>query len=395
MTVAALLALDWTAQQASTVPWAQAELPGIYAYVSLASVTSLVPAVTLAERRDAVRRHRDIIDLSPVGYVAASRDGVILAVNGALATMLGYDAPSDLISRNIVAACYVDPSDHERLFAQADMLGATMTGEAKWKRRDGSHVDVLIRGRLVQDAMGNAVRSEAFVDDVTAERRAARAEAEHRVRMARLSRALQRLEETERGRIARDLHDRMGQSLSAVKLALNAAAKTAPSAPLAEASDMVDFAIGEARRLSFELRPTVLDDLGLAAAVTAYVRGRAAAAGFGAEVAITYDPEGVKPGVEDACYRIIQEAVHNVVLHADACRVSVRLERSANAVSIVVTDDGRGFDERTLHERGVSMSALGILGMTERAALLGGTLAVRSAPQRGTTVTARIPLEPA
>lgn len=367
----------------------------VYVYLGMASVTALVPAATLAERALTEEWYRQIVELAPVGFVSTSPEGRVLVANSALAAMLGYARPQDLVSQDIAVACYACPTERGRVVRTLGNESEILVVESVFRRRDGARIDVKLHKRAVLDAAGRVVRHDTFVHDVSAEQDAWRAEQQQRRRLQKLSAALLQLQEAERTRISRELHDRMGQSLTAVKLAITAAAMTAPGAPLAEAAAMVDDAISDARALAFDLRPAALDDLGLAAAVSSYVRRRATAAGMEAQVSITYDHEGVSPDVEHACYRIIQEALLNVVRHSGARLVRVRLVRSPSSVAITVADDGCGFDDGILAAGASPVATLGILGMTERAALLGGTCEIRSAPGRGTTVTATFPLQAA
>jgi two-component system, NarL family, sensor histidine kinase UhpB len=196
-------------------------------------------------------------------------------------------------------------------------------------------------------------------------------------------------QEEERARVARDLHDEVNQSLTGLLLRLEAAREAAPpelEGELAETKALANQAMGELLSLARQLRPTALDDLGLAAAIEGQV-GR-----LGGEIETSLEVEGdfsdLGGDAQLVVYRVAQEALSNAARHSGAGRVEVRLRRTeAGGVRLEVSDDGRGFafDES---ERG-----LGIGGMRERALLIGAELTIESRPGRGTTVRLDVPGE--
>jgi PAS domain S-box-containing protein len=209
----------------------------------------------------------------------------------------------------------------------------------------------------------------------------------------RLQQQLTTVQEDERRRIARELHDQLGQHLTALGLGLKVVKEATPNPSpewdrLHGLQALTDRVGREVHHLALELRPTALDDFGLPAALANYAEGWAERTGVEVDFQ-GYRPDGgrLPSAVETALYRVVQEALTNVLRHADARRVSVVLQRVPGRVTAVVEDDGQGFDADT-----VTLHRLGILGMRERVTLVGGTLAVESGPGRGTTVIARIPL---
>jgi two-component system CheB/CheR fusion protein len=205
-------------------------------------------------------------------------------------------------------------------------------------------------------------------------------------------------QEDERRRISRDLHDQLGQQLTALRLRLAAlreacasdASLTAQVEAVQELAEGVD---SEIDFLAWELRPTALDDLGLAAALANFVGEWAKHYNIPAEVHVSgFDSNRLRlpPQTETCLYRITQEALNNTTKYAQAARVSVLLERRGPEAVLVVEDDGVGFDA---DEKMTGGRSLGLVGMRERAALIGGSLEVESAPGRGTTIYARVPVE--
>lgn len=221
-----------------------------------------------------------------------------------------------------------------------------------------------------------------------------RAEAAHR----EVLRCLAAAEETERGRVSRELHDRLGQDLTALKLGLQVASKQGSCAPTLRASinkleGLADSLLRDVHRLAWELRPPALDDFGLDMALRRYADEWAALTG----VPVDFHSQGVASRrlaleLETTLYRIAREALTNVFRHAHASRVSVLLERRPDHVSLIVEDDGQGFDEAATSKPTATQGRLGLLGMQERATLARGSLVIESNPGAGTTVFARLPL---
>jgi len=209
-----------------------------------------------------------------------------------------------------------------------------------------------------------------------------RLEAERR----RAGTAALRAQEEERARIARDLHDEVNQSLTGLLLRLEAVREAAPpelEEELEETKSLANQAMRELLSLARQLRPTALDDLGLAAAIAGQVE-QVKRSGVAAELVTDGDLSDLDSDVQLVVYRVAQEALSNAARHSGAERISVRLGRAAEGVELEVSDDGRGFafDDS---ERG-----LGIAGMRERALLRGGDLTIESRPGHGTTVSLRV-----
>ncbi|MBI5497116.1 MAG: sensor histidine kinase [Deltaproteobacteria bacterium] len=203
-----------------------------------------------------------------------------------------------------------------------------------------------------------------------------------------LQRAIDSQEE-ERKRVARDLHDGLGQSLSALLLELPARAGADAPALEARVRGLMD----DVRRMAWDLRPSLLDDYGLTSALERYVEDVSRRSGlaihFQAAAETGRGTARLAPGVETVLFRVAQEALHNVVRHAGAQHASVVLVRRDGQVLLLVEDDGRGFDPDAARR---SAGSLGLLGMEERLALVGGVLTVDSVAGRGTTVRASIPV---
>ena len=193
-------------------------------------------------------------------------------------------------------------------------------------------------------------------------------------------------QEAERVGIARDLHDEVGQVLTGVLLQLNSIAEIAPEhrADLDEARQSVRRALDEVRRISSELRPEMLEHLGLVSALTELATTFARVAGVRVERDFATSLPKLAPEVELAVYRIAQESLTNIVRHAEASRVTITLDSSHDSVVLRVVDDGRGFGADPV-EHG------GLRSMRERALLVGGALAIKDAPEGGVEIRLEVP----
>ncbi len=266
-------------------------------------------------------------------------------------------------------------------------------GEFRLLHKDGHYVQVLSRGYPVRrEPGGPVVRIVGTHFDLT-ERRQAEAE---RARTELLSR-LVFAQEDERRRIAREMHDQFGEQLTALSRGIVALKEASARSP--EIAGLVDSLETIARQIDrdvdqlvWELRPTALDDLGLRAALANYVQDWSRRVNIPAELHTTgLLDDRLASEAETTLYRIAQEALTNIAKHARAQRVGVILERQADSVLLIVEDDGVGFDAG---EEGAPGQGFGLLGMQERAALVGATVEIESTPGKGTTVFLRMAIAP-
>jgi len=209
-----------------------------------------------------------------------------------------------------------------------------------------------------------------------------------------LSRRVLEAQESERRRVAIELHDELGQSLTAIKINLQISERLKDKSPTdlnQESIRIVDDALRQVRQLATALRPSMLDDLGLVPALK-WIAGQTAQRG---EFEANLNFEGVQarlaPEIETVCFRIVQEALTNIIRHAQARHVNIDLHRDGAQLVLSVKDDGAGFDMVQMRERAVAGGSLGVLGMQERANLVGGTLAIDSVPGQGSTVQLTCP----
>jgi signal transduction histidine kinase len=212
-----------------------------------------------------------------------------------------------------------------------------------------------------------------------------------------LSRRLVETQETERRHLARELHDEIGQALTVAQLNLQALLQSPGTKTLVprlrESLEVVERVLEQVHDIALNLRPSILDDLGLEPALRWLTERQAALIGLQARFHADPLEQRLEPVIETECFRVAQGALTNVVRHAQAKTVSVELRKEAGQLHLRVRDDGTGFDVAAVREQAVRGASLGLLSMEERAVLAGGQLEFNSVPGQGTKVHAWFPLK--
>jgi len=339
-------------------------------------------------------RYRMLFEASPLPmWVVDDETLRFLAVNDAALALYGYSRDEFL---RMTAADLRRP-DERRDFLRSDAGGTVYRGLFRHSTKGGEPLDIDGVGHLV-GWRGRRARL-VIINDITERLRTQQAlgranlelEQSHE-RLRALSRRLLEVQEEERGRLARDLHDDIGQALTALKIqleSLSLAGDGALRARLAEGVQTVQHTLERVRQLSLSLRPSQLDDLGLAAALRSHLDRQAILAGLTAHFDAAEAPQDIDPDTETACFRVAQEAINNVLRHAHARNLWLRVFTAGGRLALSVRDDGRGFDLEAARRGAAS---LGLVGMEERIALAGGSLELRATPGEGTVVLATFPV---
>ncbi len=278
----------------------------------------------------------------------------------------------------------------ERAIESGQPFGIVM----RVRRPDGELRVIEAAAEVFVDHRNRPTQVVGMCQDVTERRRAEEALTRSRAKLRDLAHDIENIRERERTRIARELHDELGQALTAMRLELAwleprvAGSPSAVRHKLEALGRLVETTNEALQRIAMELRPRVLDELGLAAAM--HWQAGEFERRTGLIVRLKADPAEVRldADVATAVFRILQEALTNVLRHADARSVAIRFRAGATRLSLVVRDDGKGIDPSHL----AAPRSLGLLGMHERAAAWGGTVTVRGRPGRGTLIELRIPL---
>jgi PAS domain S-box-containing protein len=338
--------------------------------------------------RGADHTYRVFVERMNEGAAVLSSDHTVLHCNGRFARFLGATLQS------VIGSSMLDlvwPDDHPKLDALLRRAAQrNCRGEIRLQSRKGAPLSVHLSLNPLRLDRTRAVC--LIASDLSETKRAEQELRASTEQLRNLTAHLQLVREEERARISREVHDELGQSLTAVKMDLAWLAGRLPQRDgpmlkrIRSTGQLADRMIQSIRRISTELRPAVLD-LGLAAAVEWQVQEFQARYGIQCKVRLL-TREVFGSDVSTTLFRILQETLTNVARHAKATRVEVVKQKRRDRVVLMIRDNGRGFDEE---DPSVSKS-LGLLGMRERAAILGGQVNISSAPGKGTTVTAWIPL---
>ncbi len=349
---------------------------------------TLVVDISEEQRREVALRsseklHREIVETANEGICIVNEQNQIVFANRRMAVMVGTDA-EDLLGRSgydLAPAREVPQA--QTAFERRD-IGSGGQTEQLLLRKDGSTTPTSVSTALMHDARARFSGMIRMYTDATARASLGR------VRET-LVRQLVAAQERERERIARELHDQLGQHVVALSLGLARLARLTAdpqASPAISQLQHVAESIGkDVHRLAIELRPSALDHLGLGVALASYAEEVSKRSGLEIDCHCgSLDGAELSQELQTGLYRIAQEALTNVVKHAGAQHVSVILERRSDDIQLIVEDDGIGLPSASNR-----FSGLGVAGMYERASLLGGTVTVESSDGRGVTVFARIP----
>ena len=348
-------------------------------------------------------RMNRIVETIADGILFFDLEGRVTFANPAAERFLG------LPRQDICGRTYLDLARHitrpdgcpvlpeETLFDRVKRNRETVLGEERLVTRpDGSRILVSCNAAPILDVAGTLTGVLGSFTDVTDRKQVEEARREYTERLKSLSQQLMKAQEVERRHIARELHDEIGQALTAVKINLQAILRNPDTQKLAarleESISTVERTLNQVRDLSLDLRPSILDDLGLVAALRWYLDRQAERAGFNAQFTAEIAEGALTPELEITCFRIVQEALTNVVRHARARHVRVSLGCEGQELLLAVEDDGVGFDQSAARDRAVQGTSLGLLGMQERVVLLGGRLDLESTPAQGTCIRVHFPL---
>jgi PAS domain S-box-containing protein len=342
--------------------------------------------------RDNEQRLKIAVQTGKLGLWELDLETGTLSCSDICKANFGLPAEAEFSYDTLFAA--IHPEDHARVGGAVEQALEKHTDyEAEYRNLwpDGSTHWIIARGRGSYGPDGEPTRMIGVTLDITERKESEEA---HR----RLLRQLVTAQEDERRRISRELHDQMGQHIVAIVLLVNSLrdfslAEPATASKFAQLEDVAHQLSLQVDNLAWKLRPTELDDLGLHAALENYVGKWSKRYQVPVDLhSVDLAEQRLASEVETAIYRIAQEALNNIIKHARANYVSVILERRGRHVFVIIEDDGCGFDVEGLSAVDARPRGMGLLGMEERTALVGGTLHIESTPGAGTTIFVRIPL---
>ena len=392
----------------------------------------------LEQAQDSLQRAKQfddaVMENMGEGLYTVDSQGSVTFMNPAAEQLFGWTF-GELRGRNIHEAVHYKHPDgspfpvEECRNLQVLRLGKTLTAhEDCFIRKDGTFFDVIYSSSPLRED-GNITGLVVVFRDVTARKQAEEAlrQAHEQLadrakqlqtlvelRTAKLAKSNERLrhemderealrrkllhaQEEERRRIARELHDQMGQNLTALnvglKSLLDGQSRSGLGSRVQHLQELATQTARDLHRVAVELRPAALDDLGLVKAIRALIETWSTRYRIDVDFeAGQYKAAGISSEIETTLYRIIQEALNNVAKHSGATRVALVLRRTEEQVQAIIEDDGRGFDARVTSQSGNGSGRLGLLGIQERLGIVGGDFKIESAPKRGATLFVRIPI---
>lgn len=346
-------------------------------------------------RAEAARRRLEaVVQHAEDAIIVAGTDGTIEAWNPGAEQLYGYKA-DEVIGRSV--AMVYPPRQRKAFQASVRRLakgGHIVRHEGERLTKDGRRISVSLTASPIRDLRGNVTGISAIVRDVTARKLADDNLRRSHDELRRLAQHLATVREQEQTRISREIHDVLAQSLTALRFDLHQLLHAVPASQAAIRATVqrtlahADEAIRAGRRISLDLRPPSLTDLGLVSALEWYVGEFAARTGLRHALVAALRPARIGNAPALAAYRIAQEAMVNVERHAQATRVDIRVAVRGHDLLLEVRDDGVGIRQAAAG----SPRSIGIIGMRERARGLGGSVDVLNAPGGGTLVRAVIPL---
>jgi len=357
-----------------------------------ASLTAQIDERRRAEAKllSSEARFRTIVETSPVPLCITSMPGgEILYTNAPLRELFGLTTRNDALAN--IADFYVDAAERDKLVRQLSTEGSFHHTEIQYRRQDGTLFWAIVTARVATYDDEPAVY--VGLNDITERKRIEQALFESREQLRELSGYMEAIREEERKRIAMEIHDELGQLLTALKMDVSllkmrldgdseAAKKTD------DMRELVEKTIWMVRNVASHLRPAALN-FGIVSALEWLVEDFSRRNGIPCQFRINGSEPVLPDAHATAVFRIVQASLTNVVRHAGATRADVTLTSSATALDLHVSDDGCGFDE----EAARTGYSYGMLGMSERARLIGGSLLIDSAPGAGTSVSIHIPLD--
>lgn len=351
----------------------------------------------VSESRRAEERFRSIVEGSPNAMLMVDERGDIVLVNAQTEQMFGYRR-EELVGRSVEMLVPVEVREthpalragfHRNPQVRSMGKGRDLFGLCK----DGRLLPLEIGLNPVTTRDGRCVL--ASIIDISGRKAAEARDREHQEEVRVMSQRLLEAQETERRAIARELHDEVGQALTATRINLQQLVQEAGEGGVGkraqDASAMVSELLQQVRQLSLDLHPSVLDDLGLAAALRWVVRTRAGGSEMQVSLELAEGMPRFSDVIEHTAFRVFQEALSNVLRHSGARNVTVTLRHEGDSLELRVADDGRGFEPDAARKHALHGKSLGVLGMRERVRLAGGRIAIESYVAKGTQVHVWLP----
>lgn len=340
-------------------------------------------------------RYRTVVEWSPMG-ILIHQNGRIVFCNPSAMEMHRAATAQDLLGRQMLELIHPDDRARVEALRRQVLMSRQSTPETEIRclQLDGNVIDLQTKAAPTLFDGEPAVQVVMF--DITERKRAQELLRANQQKLRLLSARVLAAQETERRRVAHELHDELGQSLTAIKINLQSQQRLVSGQPgvlFGENIRIVEQALQHVRGLALALRPSMLDDLGLVSALRWLTDQARQRHGMDVRLWIGDMVGRLAPDLETAVFRIVQEALTNIERHAGASKVEVTADIAEDgALEVHIRDDGAGFDVEAMRERASGGASMGVLGMAERAALVGGELSIHASPGQGCCITLRCPL---
>jgi len=342
-------------------------------------------------------RFRQIVENISEGIVMQDKKGVITYTNDRLLDMIGY-TEEEVIGKPITRFLGGGILKRKELQEAAKNNEARKASEVSWKTKDGDRIFTILSPKNIYDEKEELRGRVSVLTDITDRRQAEKELHRSRELLRSLSLHLQDVRERESKRIALEIHDELGQQLTALKMDISWLSNRIDPAmegtkkllqKMDSMSDLVDKTIQTVQKISSELRPGLLDDLGLVPAIEWLAQDFQSRTKIRCETRLTCGDIDLPPDYATAIFRISQEALTNVVRHAKATRVDISLKEDNDALIFKIQDNGKGIEADEMF----APSSLGLMGMRERVRPFGGDLKITGTPKRGTSLIVTLPVD--
>jgi PAS domain S-box-containing protein len=371
-------------------------------YKGQAAILSINRDVTDRKRaenvlRESESKYRRIVETANEGIGILDAEAKIQYVNHRLTNMLGYSA-KEMSGRYV----YEFMEESARVNAERDIQqrvqGVIEQRDLRFRRKDGSELWALVSANQILDENDKFIGALCMLTDITKRRIAEEKLRSSRGKLRALSAHLESVRENERTRVAREIHDGLGQALTGLKMDLawfnkrlpengEEPASTAMQERIKSMCALIDTTIQSVRRICADLRPGILDE-GLTAAIEWQTREFQTRTEITSQFSLPAEETALDHGRSTVIFRIYQEILTNIARHANATRVEIGMTEESGMLELKVSDNGKGINHREISDA----ESLGLLGMRERAFLLGGDVTINTVNETGTTVIVRIPL---
>jgi two-component system sensor histidine kinase UhpB len=351
-------------------------------------------AKALRELQESEERYRNLFERNLAGVYQTTPDGKIISCNDAMARILGYASHIDLEKQNAYIF-YFSPEERDKVVARLRKEKHLSNYESVMRKVDGSPVYTIENVSIHVDETSGHEILEGIMIDITDRKKNENELVAKNEQLRELSEHLQNVREQERANIAREIHDELAQQLTLIKMDITSLQKRLANSDqmttekLEGLRAMVDESVKTVRKISSQLRPSILDDMGLSAAIEWQLNDFGKRSGIKTKVTTIKEELPLPDMIRTGLFRIVQESLTNVARYANAKHVNVNLEHKNNELLLSIADDGIGFDKKEV----TAKKTFGLLGMKERAAMMKGHYMIETSPGKGTTVIVSVPFK--